>query len=188
MVSTISSSRSPLQPPEADEGEPFTTYFDSKIPIPEDETVSGETPLEKSASEPPESFPRHQFPFQAGLEMEIWRGGLRGWEGRGGGVSCRLGHVSLLMIDPLGFGSCQRARKGLAMLREGPGLFAPLSGAGALAGLVTLTLSPRDAVPSSPQATAASGPWLEPPVPAASQGGPCFPLGLHEHDLGCPKP
>lgn len=80
VVSTISSSRSPLQPPEADEGEPFTTYFDSKIPIPEDETVSGETPLEKSASEPPESFPRHQFPFQAGLEMEIWRevGGVSG--------------------------------------------------------------------------------------------------------------
>ncbi|KAF4798579.1 hypothetical protein TURU_062996 [Turdus rufiventris] len=40
VVSTISSSRSPLQPPEADEGEPFTTYFDSKIPIPEDETHS----------------------------------------------------------------------------------------------------------------------------------------------------
>uniref|UniRef100_A0A8U7NVX2 Solute carrier family 11 member 2 n=1 Tax=Corvus moneduloides TaxID=1196302 RepID=A0A8U7NVX2_CORMO len=40
VVSTISSSRSPLQPPDADEGEPFTTYFDSKIPIPEDETHS----------------------------------------------------------------------------------------------------------------------------------------------------
>ncbi|XP_068068677.1 natural resistance-associated macrophage protein 2 isoform X2 [Anomalospiza imberbis] len=40
VVSTISSSRSPLQPPEADDGEPFTTYFDSKIPIPEDETHS----------------------------------------------------------------------------------------------------------------------------------------------------
>ncbi|XP_017584200.1 PREDICTED: natural resistance-associated macrophage protein 2 isoform X3 [Corvus brachyrhynchos] len=40
VVSTISSSRSPLQPPDADEGEPFTTYFDSKIPIPEDETYS----------------------------------------------------------------------------------------------------------------------------------------------------
>uniref|UniRef100_A0A8C3MI16 Uncharacterized protein n=1 Tax=Geospiza parvula TaxID=87175 RepID=A0A8C3MI16_GEOPR len=37
---TISSSRSPLQPPEAEEGEPFSTYFDSKIPIPEDETHS----------------------------------------------------------------------------------------------------------------------------------------------------
>lgn len=84
MVSTISSSRSPLQPPEADEGEPFTTYFDSKIPIPEDETVSGETPLEKSASEPPESFPRHQFPFQAGLEMEIWERSGGGSQGLGG--------------------------------------------------------------------------------------------------------
>ncbi|TRZ11737.1 hypothetical protein HGM15179_015373 [Zosterops borbonicus] len=40
VVSTISSSRSPLQPPDADDGEPFTTYFDSKIPIPEDETHS----------------------------------------------------------------------------------------------------------------------------------------------------
>ncbi|XP_023799030.1 uncharacterized protein LOC111940541 [Cyanistes caeruleus] len=38
VVSTISSSRSPLQPPDTDEGEPFTTYFDSKIPIPDDET------------------------------------------------------------------------------------------------------------------------------------------------------
>ncbi|RMB90583.1 hypothetical protein DUI87_33045 [Hirundo rustica rustica] len=37
LVSTISSSRSPLQPPDADDGEPFTTYFDSKIPIPEDD-------------------------------------------------------------------------------------------------------------------------------------------------------
>uniref|UniRef100_A0A8D2P9Q1 Solute carrier family 11 member 2 n=1 Tax=Zosterops lateralis melanops TaxID=1220523 RepID=A0A8D2P9Q1_ZOSLA len=45
VVSTISSSRSPLQPPDADDGEPFTTYFDSKIPIPEDETVSGKNPL-----------------------------------------------------------------------------------------------------------------------------------------------
>ncbi|XP_077644755.1 natural resistance-associated macrophage protein 2-like isoform X2 [Lonchura striata] len=40
VVSTISSSRSPLQPPAADDGEPFSTYFDSKIPIPEDETHS----------------------------------------------------------------------------------------------------------------------------------------------------
>ncbi|XP_051627529.1 natural resistance-associated macrophage protein 2-like isoform X1 [Manacus candei] len=40
VVSTISSSRSPLQPPEDTEEEPFTTYFDSKIPIPEDETHS----------------------------------------------------------------------------------------------------------------------------------------------------
>ncbi|XP_041884852.1 natural resistance-associated macrophage protein 2-like isoform X1 [Corvus kubaryi] len=30
----------PCSPPDADEGEPFTTYFDSKIPIPEDETHS----------------------------------------------------------------------------------------------------------------------------------------------------
>ncbi|CAN8207282.1 unnamed protein product [Coccothraustes coccothraustes] len=40
VLSTISSSRSPLQPPEAEDGEPFSTYFDSKIPIPEDETHS----------------------------------------------------------------------------------------------------------------------------------------------------
>ncbi|XP_068027295.1 natural resistance-associated macrophage protein 2-like [Melanerpes formicivorus] len=39
VVSTISSSRNPLQPPEGSE-EPFTTYFDSKVPIPEDETQS----------------------------------------------------------------------------------------------------------------------------------------------------
>uniref|UniRef100_A0A8C8E5W8 Solute carrier family 11 member 2 n=1 Tax=Otus sunia TaxID=257818 RepID=A0A8C8E5W8_9STRI len=37
---TISSSRNPLQPPDASSEEPFTTYFDSKIPIPEDETHS----------------------------------------------------------------------------------------------------------------------------------------------------
>ncbi|XP_074663726.1 natural resistance-associated macrophage protein 2 isoform X1 [Strix aluco] len=40
VVSTISSSRNPLQPPDASSEEPFTTYFDSKIPIPEDETHS----------------------------------------------------------------------------------------------------------------------------------------------------
>ncbi|XP_059727909.1 natural resistance-associated macrophage protein 2-like isoform X1 [Haemorhous mexicanus] len=40
VLSTISSSRSPLQPPEDEDGEPFSTYFDSKIPIPEDETHS----------------------------------------------------------------------------------------------------------------------------------------------------
>ncbi|XP_064590702.1 natural resistance-associated macrophage protein 2-like [Zonotrichia leucophrys gambelii] len=40
VLSTISSSRSPLQPPEAEDEEPFSTYFDSKIPIPEDETHS----------------------------------------------------------------------------------------------------------------------------------------------------
>ncbi|XP_040437432.1 natural resistance-associated macrophage protein 2-like isoform X2 [Falco naumanni] len=39
VLSTISSSMNPLQPPAAAE-EPFTTYFDSKIPIPEDETHS----------------------------------------------------------------------------------------------------------------------------------------------------
>uniref|UniRef100_A0A8C4UFX1 Uncharacterized protein n=1 Tax=Falco tinnunculus TaxID=100819 RepID=A0A8C4UFX1_FALTI len=38
VLSTISSSMNPLQPPAAAE-EPFTTYFDSKIPIPEDETT-----------------------------------------------------------------------------------------------------------------------------------------------------
>uniref|UniRef100_A0A8C3JZM3 Solute carrier family 11 member 2 n=1 Tax=Calidris pygmaea TaxID=425635 RepID=A0A8C3JZM3_9CHAR len=40
MVNTISSSMNPLQPPDASSEEPFTTYFDSKIPIPEDETHS----------------------------------------------------------------------------------------------------------------------------------------------------
>ncbi|KAK4807318.1 hypothetical protein QYF61_014849 [Mycteria americana] len=40
VVSTISSSMNPLQPPDASSEEPFTTYFDSKIPIPEDETHS----------------------------------------------------------------------------------------------------------------------------------------------------
>ncbi|XP_058678240.1 natural resistance-associated macrophage protein 2 isoform X1 [Ammospiza caudacuta] len=40
VLSTISSSRNPLQPPEAEDEEPFSTYFDSKIPIPEDETHS----------------------------------------------------------------------------------------------------------------------------------------------------
>ena len=40
VVSTISSSMNPLQPPDASSDEPFTTYFDSKIPIPEDEKVS----------------------------------------------------------------------------------------------------------------------------------------------------
>lgn len=40
VVSTISSSRNPLQPPDTSSEEPFTTYFDNKIPIPEDETVS----------------------------------------------------------------------------------------------------------------------------------------------------
>lgn len=53
VLSTISSSRSPLQPPDTDEGEPFTTYFDSKIPIPEDETVSGEKPRWKNPPEAP---------------------------------------------------------------------------------------------------------------------------------------
>lgn len=43
-VSTISSSMNPLQPPDASSEEPFTTYFDSKIPIPEDETVSAAGP------------------------------------------------------------------------------------------------------------------------------------------------
>ncbi|KAM6308094.1 natural resistance-associated macrophage protein 2 isoform 2-T3 [Podargus strigoides] len=40
VVSTISSSMNPLQPPDTSSEEPFTTYFDSKIPIPEDETHS----------------------------------------------------------------------------------------------------------------------------------------------------
>ncbi|XP_075301863.1 natural resistance-associated macrophage protein 2 isoform X3 [Opisthocomus hoazin] len=40
VVSTISSSMNPLQPPDASSDEPFTTYFDSKIPIPEDEKHS----------------------------------------------------------------------------------------------------------------------------------------------------
>ncbi|XP_071656104.1 natural resistance-associated macrophage protein 2 isoform X3 [Patagioenas fasciata] len=38
-LSTVSSSMNPLQPPDGDE-EPFTTYFDSKIPIPDDEARS----------------------------------------------------------------------------------------------------------------------------------------------------
>lgn len=44
-VSTISSSMNPLQPPDASSEEPFTTYFDSKIPIPDDETVRAAGPL-----------------------------------------------------------------------------------------------------------------------------------------------
>ncbi|XP_069662195.1 natural resistance-associated macrophage protein 2 isoform X4 [Haliaeetus albicilla] len=40
VISTISSSRNPLQPPDTSSEEPFTTYFDNKIPIPEDETHS----------------------------------------------------------------------------------------------------------------------------------------------------
>lgn len=44
-VSTISSSMNPLQPPGASSEEPFTTYFDSKIPIPDDETVRAAGPL-----------------------------------------------------------------------------------------------------------------------------------------------
>ncbi|XP_061210920.1 natural resistance-associated macrophage protein 2 isoform X2 [Neopsephotus bourkii] len=40
VVSTVSSSMNPLQPPDASSEEPFTTYFDSKIPIPEDEKQS----------------------------------------------------------------------------------------------------------------------------------------------------
>lgn len=84
VVSTISSSRSPLQPPDADDGEPFTTYFDSKIPIPEDETVSGKTPLEKSASDTPLSHSHgHQFPFQPGLGKETGDGDLGGKRGTG---------------------------------------------------------------------------------------------------------
>ncbi|XP_051499684.1 natural resistance-associated macrophage protein 2 isoform X2 [Apus apus] len=39
-VNTISSSSNPLQPPDTPSEEPFTTYFDSKIPIPEDEKHS----------------------------------------------------------------------------------------------------------------------------------------------------
>lgn len=38
----------PLQPPDASSEEPFTTYFDSKIPIPEDETVSAGRALLRS--------------------------------------------------------------------------------------------------------------------------------------------
>uniref|UniRef100_A0A8V5GTR0 Uncharacterized protein n=1 Tax=Melopsittacus undulatus TaxID=13146 RepID=A0A8V5GTR0_MELUD len=37
---TVSSSMNPLQPPDPSSDEPFTTYFDSKIPIPEDEKQS----------------------------------------------------------------------------------------------------------------------------------------------------
>lgn len=48
VVSTISSSMNPLQPPDASSSEPFTTYFDSKIPIPEDETVSAGRALLRS--------------------------------------------------------------------------------------------------------------------------------------------
>ncbi|XP_074931901.1 natural resistance-associated macrophage protein 2 isoform X2 [Phalacrocorax aristotelis] len=40
VVSTISSSMNPLQPPDGSSEEPFTTYFDNKIPIPDDETHS----------------------------------------------------------------------------------------------------------------------------------------------------
>ncbi|XP_033927367.1 natural resistance-associated macrophage protein 2 isoform X1 [Melopsittacus undulatus] len=40
VISTVSSSMNPLQPPDPSSDEPFTTYFDSKIPIPEDEKQS----------------------------------------------------------------------------------------------------------------------------------------------------
>ncbi|XP_021234767.1 natural resistance-associated macrophage protein 2 [Numida meleagris] len=44
-ISTVSGSRNPLQPLQGEEDEePFTTYFDSKIPIPEDETVGAAPP------------------------------------------------------------------------------------------------------------------------------------------------
>lgn len=39
VVSTVYSSSVPQQSPESND-EPFTTYFDEKVPIPEDETVS----------------------------------------------------------------------------------------------------------------------------------------------------
>ncbi|XP_048784448.1 natural resistance-associated macrophage protein 2 isoform X3 [Lagopus muta] len=39
-IGSVSGSRNALQPLQGEEDEPFTTYFDSKIPIPEDETHS----------------------------------------------------------------------------------------------------------------------------------------------------
>lgn len=156
IVSTISSSRSPLQPPDADDGEPFTTYFDSKIPIPEDETVSGKNPAGKIClRHPPESSPRAPVPLPAwtgdGYLGEKWWGGLRGWEGglgdgRGGRVSRGLGDVRpVLIIDPVGFGSClqqskSRERSCRTSGRDLGSLF-PYQGAGALPGLVTLSPS-----------------------------------------------
>lgn len=51
-ISTVSGSRNPLQPPDTSSEEPFTTYFDSKIPIPEDETV-GASPAGNRAGKSP---------------------------------------------------------------------------------------------------------------------------------------
>nr|XP_031363087.1 natural resistance-associated macrophage protein 2-like [Lonchura striata domestica] len=65
VVSTISSSRSPLQPPAADDGEPFSTYFDSKIPIPEDETVSPGEPRARQL---------HPKKTQNKRDVELWVG------------------------------------------------------------------------------------------------------------------
>lgn len=46
----------PLQPPDADE-EPFTTYFDSKIPIPDGETVRARRDDPLGAASPGCHFP-----------------------------------------------------------------------------------------------------------------------------------
>lgn len=116
VVSTISSSMNPLQPPDASSEEPFTTYFDSKIPIPEDETVSAAEPSsprsdrkirsEKSASAwyPRESFPWVPVPLLAqsgeGSRTAGWRSG--GEEGAG---SPEL--AAELMIHHSGFVSQQ---------------------------------------------------------------------------------
>ncbi|RLV63803.1 hypothetical protein DV515_00017899, partial [Chloebia gouldiae] len=126
-------SRSPLQPPDADDGEPFTTYFDSKIPIPEDEKVIIPTGTSSPSS----------------LHWELGTGA-----GRGGGVSRALGDSRKR--------PCHSSGKDLGSL-------SPYQGAGALAGLVTL--SPLSPAPSF----------------SCQQGGSCFPLGFHEPDLGWPK-
>lgn len=94
----------------------------------------------------------------------------------------------VLMIDPMGFGSCLEQSKS----RERPchpsgralGSLFPYQGAGAW-----LASWHRDIVPLfPPRATDVSCPWLKPPVSAASEGGSCFPLRFHEHGmLGCPR-
>lgn len=105
----------PLQPPDASSEEPFTTYFDSKIPIPEDETVSAagpsstrsdrKIPSETSASAwyPPESlFPWVPVPLLAGKGSLAagWRSGRE--EGEGSPVL-----AVELMIPCSGFVSCE---------------------------------------------------------------------------------
>ncbi|XP_027765481.1 natural resistance-associated macrophage protein 2-like [Empidonax traillii] len=116
VVSTISSSRSPLQPPEDTEDEPFTTYFDSKIPIPEDETVRGENPHGKICLRHLSHSHGHHFPFQPGLGRLVWRWGFAGggdgvvldWEGgpgdgdwgeKGRGVSWFPRIILWLMVE-----------------------------------------------------------------------------------------